>query len=99
MTKITKTNQEPIPQFSLGRVCFTESVRTSIVWADAFDAIKRHSQGDWGDLDEGDKLSNAIALEQGGRLLSSYTDRNGTKFWIITEHHRNQTTVLLPADY
>jgi hypothetical protein len=31
--------------------------------------------------------------------MSAYTDRNGVKFWIITEHDRSVTTVLLPDDY
>ncbi len=37
------------------------------------------------------------ALEADAR--SGYHDRNGTKFWIITEADRSATTVLLPEDY
>lgn len=72
---------------------------SDIMPEDAFDGIQRHIMGDWGDLDAGCKRENDKALHCGGRLLSEYHDRNGVKFWIITEHHRNLTTVLLPADY
>ena len=42
---------------------------------------------------------NDLALDHGGRLLSSYSTRSGTVFWIITEHDRSVTTILLPAEY
>ena len=63
------------------------------------DTIHRHSIGDWGELDDEDKAENELSLKEGFRILSSYTDRNGTKFWIITEADRSSTTVLLPEDY
>ena len=45
-----------------------------------------------------DWLSNDLALEEGTRLLSVYWSGE-TKFWIITEADRSQTTILLPSDY
>jgi hypothetical protein len=36
---------------------------------------------------------------EGSRLLSSYTARNGRRFWIITEWDRSVTTILLPEEY
>jgi hypothetical protein len=42
---------------------------------------------------------NELSLKEGFRLMSVYADRNGTKFWIITEADRSVTTVLLPDDY
>jgi hypothetical protein len=42
---------------------------------------------------------NDRALVDGMRVLSAYQAANGTKFWIITEHDRRTTTVLLPEDY
>jgi hypothetical protein len=62
-------------------------------------AIGRHACCDWGNLDAEDRASNDRALIEGGRLLSSYLDASGTKFWIITEADRSVTTVLLPEDY
>ena len=93
------TDFTSVPMFSLGRLCFTKDAMTDIVPEDAFSALVRHRHGDWGDLDASDKQANEDALQFGGRLFSAYHDRNGVKFWIITEHERNQTTVLLPDDY
>ena len=50
------------------------------------------------------KALNDAALVDGSRLLSSYTMRNGTKLWIITEASDNDgnraaTTILLPSEY
>jgi len=46
-----------------------------------------------------DKELNDQALASGdGRLFSSYNIPNG-KVWIVTEHDRSSTTVLLPEEY
>jgi hypothetical protein len=42
---------------------------------------------------------NDVSVREGFRILSVYSDRYGTRFWIITEADRSVTTVLLPADY
>ena len=67
-------------------------------------ALKRHVCGDWGELDEEDRLTNNDALREGERLISAYSIKGVTpdrdlKFWIITEWDRSVTTVLLPSDY
>jgi hypothetical protein len=61
--------------------------------------LLRHSTGNWGDLSSGDKQSNEEALKIGGRLLSAYHLRDGTKIWIITESDRSSTCLLLPSEY
>jgi len=41
-----------------------------------------------------------VALANGLRPASLPTvDRSDQKFWIITEHDRSVTTILLPEDY
>jgi len=60
--------------------------------------VRRHLQGDWGDLCESDKQLNSEAIQLGNRILSSYVFPAG-KIWIITEHDRSVTTVLLPDEY
>lgn len=60
--------------------------------------LTRHQSGDWGDLHEGDKSLNDEALENGDRILSSYFVGEH-KLWIITEHDRSVTTLLLPDEY
>jgi hypothetical protein len=61
--------------------------------------LRRHLSGDWGDLEEFDKLQNESALENDYRILSAYHLKNGTRIWIITEADRSSTCLLLPSDY
>ena len=63
------------------------------------EGLARHLAGDWGNVDEDDRKENEFSLEHGFRLLSSYATPRGTKFWIITEHDRSVTTILLPEEY
>lgn len=56
--------------------------------------------GDWGDLDDGDRLLNDAALQSGeDRLFSSYQVAPNLKPWIITQWDRSVTTLLLPSEY
>ena len=63
------------------------------------DLLARHLAGDWGEVDEHDRLENEFSLENGLRLMSVYTLRDGTKIWVITEADRSATTFLLPDEY
>ena len=94
------TRQNPLSnRFELGRTVITTHARDCLDPEDVLAALIRHSQGDWGDVCQADAEENELSLENGFRLLSAYEDRNGTKFWIITEADRSATTVLLPEDY
>lgn len=86
-------------KFSLGKLVITANAQSVLNSEDVHDAIHRHATGDWGDLDEHDKQENELAVREDFRLLSAYPDRNGTRFWLITEADRSVTTVLLPEDY
>jgi hypothetical protein len=61
--------------------------------------IRRHVQGDWGELCDDDIRENGFSLQNGLRLLSAYRLKDGTKIWVITEADRSVTTVLLPGEY
>lgn len=61
--------------------------------------LHRHVVGDWGDLDEEDRIENELSAREGLRILSAYHLLNGTKIWIITEADRSSTTILLPEEY
>ena len=67
--------------------------------------VKRHSEGDWGDLCEEDKELNESALiaemkgEKDTDSLMSVYSKNGEEIWIITEWNRSVTTILLPSEY
>lgn len=88
------------PLFELGHVVCTQAALAFLQThnIDAGDLILRHRRGDWGDLCSEDKLSNDQALDYGGRLMSSYNIAQG-RVWLITEHDRSVTTILLPEDY
>ena len=60
--------------------------------------LKRHLNGDWGDLCEDDRAENEFSLKHGFRLLSAYITSHG-KLWLITEADRSVTTFLLPSEY
>ena len=86
-------------KFQLGQIVITSNALGKLASNDILNALDRHVQGSWGDLDKDDKLENDIAQEKGFRLLSAYTGNDGIKFYIITEASRAATTVLLPEDY
>ena len=86
-------------KFSTGRLVATSNATATIPAEDMMAALARHTAGDWGDVCKDDWQENELSLKEGFRLLSVYHDRNGVKFWIITEADRSVTTVLLPEDY
>jgi hypothetical protein len=90
---------EAKPTFTLGQTVITPPALNRLHPADVLIALGRHANGDWGECGEEDWQENELSLEQGFRLMSVYRDRDGTKFWIITEADRSATTVLLPEDY
>lgn len=64
-----------------------------------FTFLTRHVTGDWGELDDEDKKENDFSVKNGFRILSAYRTSKGVKIWIITEHDRSVTTILLPEEY
>ncbi len=66
--------------------------------------ISRHVRGDWGDLDDEDKMLNEKAVVDGSRIFSSYVLKTGVKIWVITEAvgddgHRASTCATTPEEY
>lgn len=86
-------------RFQLGQVVATRAAIDTLDSVDMAMALARHAMGDWGEVDPEDRGANDAALKHGDRLLSVYRDSRGTTFWIITEHDRSVTTILLPEDY
>jgi len=94
------------PKFSLGQILATpgalEALETSGQNVQFF--LARHVRGDWGEVDDEDKLANDQSLVDGSRLLSAYRTLKNTRIWIITEAaddhgHRVATTCLKPEEY
>ncbi len=94
-TMKTKTQR----RFPLGWVVTTPNALETIPPEDVTKALGRHAACDWGDVGPEDREENELSLKEGFRLVSVYHDRNGVKFWVITEADRSATTVLLPEDY
>jgi hypothetical protein len=90
--------QPPGPaRFPLGTTVFHGNATLRLRTEEVLTALRRHSQGDWGDLLPEDAIANDLALEQGGRLFSAY-GQGRDRFWVITEAERLLTTVLLAED-
>ena len=89
------------PRFRAGQLVMTAGVN-DLVQRGALDPVpylRRHLNGDWGDLCDEDRRSNDAALKNGDRLFSSYQLAPDLKLWIITEWDRSVTTLLLPSEY
>ena len=95
-----QTNQQTL--FSFGKGVATPRALAALEKAgqQPQDFLARQVHGDWGDLCDEDRNENRLSLEQGFRLLSSYSTCAGdTKVWVITEADRSVTTILLPEEY
>lgn len=99
-------NMNGKPRFSLGQLVATPGALEALQESgqSPMDFILRHVRGDWGLVDDEDKMANDQALLDGSRLLSAYKTLKGTKLWVITEATDDQgrraaTTILLPDEY
>ena len=92
-------SEKHLPEFSPGQLVATPNALERVSATDIQTAIRRHLSGDWGEVGSEDRQTNDEALQNGGRLLSVYRSASGVTFWIITEHDRSATTVLMPEDY
>jgi len=90
-----------VNRFNPGRVVATPGALAAIGVSgdDLSTYLARHQSGDWGDVDAHDRMENQLSLEQGFRLMSVYSLRNGVKIWVITEADRSSTSILLPEEY
>lgn len=89
-----------VAKFTLGQVVATPGAIALLAECGQTpaDYLTRHASGDWGDLCDEDQHLNDEALHDGSRILSSYITTKG-KLWIITEHDRSSTCILLPEEY
>ena len=94
-------NNTTSPLFELGQTVATPGALDALEMNSQTPAefLSRHARGDWGSVCEEDAELNNQALIDGSRLLSSYSLKDGTKLWIITEADRSSSTLLLPEEY
>jgi hypothetical protein len=95
--------EKRVAKFPLGELVITTNAATKLNAIETFTLLVRHESGDWGEICEEDRATNEQALQDGSRLFSVYEleDENESKvrFYVITEWHREATTILLPEDY
>lgn len=88
-------------RFPLGRCVMTRGASDAMTGChvDPLTYLVRHASLDRGALDVEDHATNAQALNDGGRIVSSYYLPDETRIWIITEADRSLTTIMLPSEY
>ena len=100
-----QTRQTQATKFSMGRLVMTRGVNDLVADSTPFakfvmQSMKRHANGDWGDMTQDDKAENELSLREGNlRLFSAYEHPTLPKIWIITEADRSATTILFPEEY
>jgi len=89
-------------KFDKGTVVSTTAAMAVFAPATMAICLERHIRGDWGDVGEADRLSNAHSVKDGSRVMSVYKF-DVKELWIITEpadeEGKRVTTFLLPEDY
>jgi len=100
MGKLQETRRAKFP---LGELVITQNAAAKLNAVEAFAFLVRHESGDWGEVCDEDREANENALKDGFRLFSVYEldgeNDNKVRFYVITEWHRETTTILLPEDY
>lgn len=89
------------PQFPLGQVVATPGALEVLdqTAVNAWDLLRRHQHGDWGNVPAEDAEENVRSVANGWRILSSYPVSEEHRIWVITEADRSVTTLLLPDEY
>lgn len=85
--------------FQAGTVVITDGATDELSSDDVLDSLRRHFEGDWGEVSVEDRVSNMLAVHTGERVFSAYRSEGGTRFWVITEHEGSFTTIILPEEY
>ena len=87
--------------FTLGHVVRTADALEALSDAKVPESslLERHCSGDFGEVSTADRDSNLAAIENGGRVFSSYRITPYRTLWVITDADRTMTTVLTPAEY
>lgn len=106
-TALAPTASTPDPRadsralFDLGQMVATPGVLAHLqdhATTTPQELVRRHATGDFGDLSVADHQANVDAIKLGDRVLSAY-EVAGERIWVITEHDRSVTTVLLASEY
>ena len=94
------------PRFKLGQILATPGALAVLEKAGVqpVSLLARHQSGDWGELCKEDREMNEQAIQnerdkdKRQRVMSVYLV-GSEKVYLITEHDRSVSTLLLPSDY
>ncbi|MBN2098805.1 MAG: hypothetical protein JW753_04330 [Dehalococcoidia bacterium] len=94
----------PESAFRLGRPSASEGIADMAAQDVAFatfcyKCLRRHANGDWGNISTQGRDRNQRALQQGSRILSTYRRKGCPEIWIVTEADRSATKILFPHEY
>ncbi|HCL4420012.1 TPA: hypothetical protein N2D29_006413, partial [Pseudomonas aeruginosa] len=60
--------------------------------------FRRHTRGDWGDVNVQQWQANSTALQSGASLASHYVIHPGLAIRIVTDAERRATVIVLPSE-
>nr|WP_277625457.1 hypothetical protein [Burkholderia stabilis] len=86
--------------FPIGALIFSRGV-DRLVRAGRLDPIpyfRRHTRGDWGDVNIQQWQTNSSALQSGASLESHYVIHPGLAIRIVTDSQRCATVIVLPSE-
>lgn len=84
---------------ALGACMMTPGVAGAFSKVEVLQLLEAQACGDWGITCEEDVARNDEAVRSGdGRVVALHEVR-GVRVFVITEHDRSVTTVLLPEEY
>ena len=88
-------------KFPLGKIHVTSAAVEALIRNDfeLVHLLKRHREGDYGEMPYDDRQVNEKSIKTGGRVLSSYPLPDGTVIWIITIAGWTETTAMLREEY
>jgi len=93
-----------VRKFDMGQIVWSRGVSDMVIKDKAFarfaaNSLKRHSEGDWGNLSPEEEEANELALKGvSTRIFSAYEAEGLPKIWIITEADKSMTTILFPEE-
>jgi hypothetical protein len=85
-------------KFRIGALFVSDGAQRKITLHDLSTALTRHSQCDWGEVNDDRRKMNRTALRYGGSVVSTFLASDGTKFRVITDWNQSTTSVILPDE-
>lgn len=88
-------------KFPTGRVVITPGASDLLAQNEQnpLEFIEHHTSLLRGNLSEDDYTANLHAVNADLRIFSSFNTESGDEIWVITEHDRSVTKILLPEEY